>query len=266
MGDGNILSEGNERRPAQRVKKFSVTEIFGPTIQGEGIDQGVPCYFVRFGGCDFKCTWCDTPHAVLPQYVRRSKRMTEYDISEAVRRLTPGPQWVVLSGGNPAMHDLEELVFDLHCCGYKVAVETQGTKAPVWLADVDRLCVSPKPPSSGHKYTTGDLAIFFRDYSEFTLQKSFLKVVVFDQRDYAFAAMMHNEFPELPFFLSAGNDAGATVGNPDRVDERLPDQVADDLIYKGRWLANMAMVDRTMKDARVQMQQHVLYWGNEKGR
>ena len=44
-----------------KPQTWPVAEIFGPTVQGEGIDQGAVVTFVRFGGCDFKCSWCDTP-------------------------------------------------------------------------------------------------------------------------------------------------------------------------------------------------------------
>ena len=132
-------------------KKFPVAEIFGPTIQGEGIDQGVPCHFVRFGGCDFECEWCDTPHAVLAHMVRQARRLTTEEITREIESLHYGPKWIVISGGNPALHDLSELTKILQTSGFKVAVETQGTKHKEWLNTVDRLCVSPKPPSSGMK-------------------------------------------------------------------------------------------------------------------
>lgn len=96
--------------------------------------------------------------------------------------------------------------------------------------------------------------------------KAFLKVVVLDNRDYDFARMVHKAFPQYPMFVSACNDAGATVGNPDRKDERTQEQVVRDLINRGRRLANMVMVDETMNSVRVQVQNHVLYWGNERGR
>jgi 7-carboxy-7-deazaguanine synthase len=41
-----------------------ISEIFGPTIQGEGVLIGLPTVFVRTGGCDYRCSWCDSLHAV----------------------------------------------------------------------------------------------------------------------------------------------------------------------------------------------------------
>src|SRR3954469_4532211 len=94
-------------------RKFPVTEIFGPTVQGEGYDQGKPCHFVRLGGCDYRCEWCDSAHAVLPQFVRQNKRMDTQEIIDALELLPGSPQWVILSGGNPLLHDLSSLVTEL---------------------------------------------------------------------------------------------------------------------------------------------------------
>src|SRR6516162_11856022 len=101
-------------------KKFRVAEIFGPTIQGEGRHAGVPCHFIRFGGCDFRCSWCDTPFAVLPEEVSKLGQMSTIDIQSAVNRLDGDVNWIVLSGGNPGLLDLDELVRKLHVADYMV--------------------------------------------------------------------------------------------------------------------------------------------------
>lgn len=260
---------------------WPVAEVFGPTIQGEGIDQGLPAYFVRMGGCDFKCEWCDTPHAVLADSVRRLPRKGTTQILTSLKALHKGPQWVVLTGGNPLLHELGGLCTELKREGYRVSVETQGTRHKEWLNEVARVCVSPKPPSSGMRYTPDDLVAFlekmpFRSRDAITDGwwdgRIFLKVVIFDHTDYEWAKELHLAVAEatagipLPFYLSAGNDAGATVGNPSRRDERTDDQIRLDLISKARWLTNRVMVDPVMADVKVQAQFHVLLWANELGR
>lgn len=247
------------------MKHHPVTEIFGPTIQGEGELQGTPSFFVRFGGCEYRCEWCDTPHAVLPQAVRQSRKMTAEQIVDELRALTPGPKWVVLTGGNPALHDLTELVDKLHTWSYRVAVETQGAKFSNWLKWCDSLCVSPKPPSA--KLSPRDVEIRLSTFMRRVMDDTrlFFKVVVFDQTDYEWARELHERYKEVPMYLSAGNDAGRTVGNPSRIDERTRDQIARDLIRRFRWLTNYTMVDTRMCDVRIQSQQHVLLWGNERG-
>ena len=137
-------------RISPKVKTFAVIEIFGPTIQGEGAEAGMPTHFIRLGGCDFRCSWCDTMYAVEPATVRvTAHRLSVEEIVQALDRLTGAPRWVTISGGNPALHRLDPLIERLHSHDYRVSVETQGSVWRSWLGDVDRLTVSPKPPSSG---------------------------------------------------------------------------------------------------------------------
>lgn len=244
-------------------RKYPVVEVFGPTIQGEGMDQGIPCYFVRLGGCDYRCVWCDSPFAVLPELVRRADRMEAAEIVQKIQSLAQGPRWVVISGGNPMLHELGPLIDMLHQTGYKVAVETQGTTTKDWLWRCDRVCVSPKPPSSEYKTDLDTISKFLGSCQP---EVTFLKVVVQTVTDYNYARLVHRHFRKWPMFVSACNDAGSTVGNPGRKDERSPEKVTQELIDKGRWLANFLMVDPEMADVRVQVQNHVLYWANERGR
>src|SRR3954454_21929203 len=119
---------------ALRQTRFPVIELFGPTVQGEGPDQGRPAYFVRFGGCDFRCAWCDSMHAVEPALVRAgATAMSAPEIADRLGTLDAGPGLVVLSGGNPALLELGPLVDMLHEAGYEVAVETQGSRWREWL-------------------------------------------------------------------------------------------------------------------------------------
>ncbi len=259
-----------------RVKEWPVVEIFGPTVQGEGVDQGVMAHFIRFGGCDFRCDWCDTPHAVLPKEVRKNADKLD---AESIGLMLDGlhdfrPPWVVITGGNPALHDLEELVHQLHLLGYKVAVETQGSRWREWFADVDRLCVSPKPPSSKQDYNFDKVATFMRTALSvdavshpFVPNWLFLKVVVFNEEDLDWACNVRVRYPKTKFYLSAGNDAGRTVGNPGRVDTRDTVAVRDDLISKSLWLTERMFEREELRhNVVVQSQYHVLLWGNELGR
>ena len=109
------------------MSALPVVEVFGPTIQGEGELAGVPTAFVRFGGCDYRCSWCDSLFAVLPEDVRRAPRMTPAEVAAALAALEGSPEWVTLSGGNPALLELGELVALLHASGRRVTVETQGS-------------------------------------------------------------------------------------------------------------------------------------------
>lgn len=198
---------------ARRAKTVPVVEVFGPTIQGEGAVAGLPTYFVRLGGCDYRCSWCDSLHAVLPEHVREAPRLTTDTIIEQVGALGGTARWVTLSGGNPALHDLTELVETLQARGLLVAVETQGSRWRPWLADVDHLTISPKPPSSGEAGAKQreQVDAFMRHvhaarYADADVDAS-LKVVVFDQADLAYAFGIATDYPWLPFYVSVGTDS-----------------------------------------------------------
>lgn len=241
------------------MSAFPVVEVFGPTIQGEGELAGMPTAFVRFGGCDYRCTWCDSLHAVLPADVRRAPRMTATEIAAAVAQLPAGPEWVTLSGGNPALLELGGLVARLHAGGRRVAVETQGSVWRDWLADVDLLTVSPKPPSSGmataeHEAETRTFMLRAAAASPAAV----LKVVVFDPPDYEWASRLRARHPHLPFHLSCGTD-------PPGAGESHADALAG-VSARYRWLAERASADPHMAGARILPQLHVLAWGHERGR
>ena len=72
------------------MTRILVSEIFGPTVQGEGPLIGQPSVFVRTGGCDYRCSWCDTLYAVLPQYRDEWTLMTPADIMVRVNELAGG--------------------------------------------------------------------------------------------------------------------------------------------------------------------------------
>lgn len=134
------------------------------TVQGEGCQTGVPMILLRLQGCDVGCPWCDTKEtwhidamtrvAALPLALGANPRWAEMipeEIVREVRDLPPGPRWVLVTGGEPALHDLRELVAALHDEGFKVALETSGTAAGHLGADFDWICVSPKVGMPGEK-------------------------------------------------------------------------------------------------------------------
>lgn len=232
-----------------------VVEIFGPTVQGEGPDAGMPAYFVRFGGCDYRCSWCDSMHAVDPAEVRaNSERLTEEQIVQRVTKLPPGPDLVVLSGGNPVLLELGTLGLALKRHGMRVAVETQGSRWRDWLADVDRLVISPKPPSSGMAgpELLAALQVFMGNLT--SASSPAMKIVVFDQADLDWAAARHCDYPQLPLFLSAGTDVGLPEG---KTLTRLRDRY--------RWLCETVAMRTDLSTAIVLPQLHVIAWGTAKG-
>lgn len=247
---------------------FPVIEVFGPTIQGEGAEAGQPCHFVRFGGCDFRCTWCDSMYAVDPAEVRaNAERLSATAILNLLNGLDGSPRWVVLSGGNPALLDLAPLVAALQEAGYLVAVETQGSRWQPWLADVDRLTVSPKPPSSG--MVTGAHAAAFRMFmadvsSAGKLADTSLKIVVADERDLAWATNVIAMYPVGARFLSVCTPQYGEAdpdGNP--IDNDLDMLLA--VTGRYRWLCERVAAEPDLRDVKVLPQLHVIAWGSRRG-
>ncbi len=228
-----------------------ISEIFGPTIQGEGALIGQPTVFVRTGGCDYRCTWCDTPHAVDSKFRDEWKPMSAEEIFARVQELSSDKPLVVsLSGGNPAIQNLKPLIDLGKANGYKFALETQGSIAQEWFADIDILTLSPKPPSSGMNTDWDALDACVRAAGKNT--KTALKIVIFDDIDYKYAQDVAARYPKLPLYLQPGND----------FNEKAPDM--DALMERMRWLTEKVTSDEWFS-ATVLPQLHVLMWGNQRG-
>jgi len=233
------------------LKTVPVIEIFGPTVQGEGAEAGIPTHFIRLGGCDYRCAWCDTMYAVDPAVVRATARaLSGGEIVEEIVALEGSPEWVTISGGNPALHDLSSLVGGLHDAGFLVSVETQGSRWRDWLGKVDRLTISPKPPSSA--MATAQHAEQSERFMEAALaaavDRSVLKIVCFDEADLQWAKSAAARWPQLPLYLSAGTPVPAPADLRGAVGERY------------RWLCERAACDTELGRARVLPQLHVIAW------
>ncbi|NIX77291.1 7-carboxy-7-deazaguanine synthase QueE [Microvirga terricola] len=236
-----------------------ISEIFGPTVQGEGPLIGRPTVFVRTGGCDYRCRWCDTLYAVLPEFRDDWTLMSPDDILAEVDRLSGStPVLVSLSGGNPALQPLEPLIAQGRERGHSFALETQGSIPQPWFAALDWLMLSPKPPSSG--MATDWQALNECIAAAATGPQSVLKVVVFDETDYAYARDVASRYEALPIYLQVGNAA------PLMTHEGAGSEDADtEAVMRGfRWLVEKVAEDRWFT-ATVLPQLHVLAWGNRRG-
>lgn len=188
--------------------------------------------------------------------------MTQAQIAEGVFAL-PLADWVTISGGNPALHDCSELVSTLQEA-HNVAVETQGSIWKPWLAQVNMLTVSPKPPSSTmHLNTQKLLPDFMRtaltNHSPVTMC---LKVPVSDEADLDFAAGVHHEYPGVPFFVSVVTEMGGLDGAyaDGHVDSR------DEILGRWKWVTERVLARGVeFSDVRVFPQLHALLWGHDRG-
>lgn len=236
-------------------KKISISEIFGPTIQGEGALIGRPTVFVRTGGCDYRCTWCDTLHAVASKFRPEWQAMSAREILEKVRSLAgPNPLLISLSGGNPALQPLGELLALGKSAGYTFAMETQGSVAKEWFAGLDILTLSPKPPSSG---MTADRQHLQACLEAAAMASSSLKFVVADEADYFFARQVAAWFPRLPVYLQPCNPTRAEGA------DKVPAD-SEKTCAQLRWIIGRVVAD-AWYSVRVLPQLHVLLWGNKRG-
>lgn len=146
-------------------RKLPLVEDFY-TIQGEGHHTGKPAYFIRLGGCDVGCRWCDA------RFTWNPRMFPPVEVDEIVRRAVSYPaQAVVVTGGEPLLYPLEYLTSELHRHGLEIFLETSGSHAP--SGSFDWVCLSPKrqqPPL--------DEAFAIADE---------LKVIVGDDDDFAWA-------------------------------------------------------------------------------
>ncbi|HMK25364.1 MAG TPA: 7-carboxy-7-deazaguanine synthase QueE [Chitinophagaceae bacterium] len=136
------------------------------TLQGEGYHQGKAAYFIRLGGCDVGCVWCDVKDSW------DAEKHPKYDVRSLKSEVRKTPaEIVVITGGEPLMHDLDELTRELQQAGLKTHIETSGAYplSGTW----DWICVSPKKFKSP---LPGILPLAHE-----------LKIVVFNQSDLSWA-------------------------------------------------------------------------------
>lgn len=145
--------------------RYPVMEHFY-TLQGEGFHQGRAAYFVRLGGCDVGCVWCD----VKDSWDAGKHPLMSVDEIVGHIKSTPA-KLVVVTGGEPLMHDLNALTSGLKQNNYEVNIETSGAYA--LSGDFDWVCVSPKK--------------FKAPLPEILPYANELKVVIFNRSDFAWA-------------------------------------------------------------------------------
>jgi organic radical activating enzyme len=136
------------------------------TLQGEGFHQGKAAYFIRLGGCDVGCVWCDVKESWdAEKHEKAAIQNLKLKIKE-----TPA-QIVVITGGEPLMYDLNEWTKELKQSGYKTHLETSG--AYPLSGNWDWICLSPKK--------------FKAPLPEILPKANELKVIVFNKSDFDWA-------------------------------------------------------------------------------
>jgi 7-carboxy-7-deazaguanine synthase len=226
-----------------------VSEIFGPTIQGEGALAGQLSHFLRTFGCSYRCNWCDSMHAVDPNQSSKAHRLTAGEIVERVHWLKAPAPWLTITGGDPVDWDLTGVVVPLSA-EYRIAVETQGARWQEWLEYCHLITVSPKGPSSG-MVDRLDPAIL-QKYHARLRARMVLKLVCFDDADLDFAERIRRFLPDIQMYLSAGTEVNAK-------------HPAAAVTQQYKWLAEAVIERPKLVNCVILPQLHVLIWGQEPG-
>jgi organic radical activating enzyme len=136
------------------------------TIQGEGFYQGKAAYFIRLGGCDVGCHWCDVKESW------DAEAHPKIEILEIVKEAAKYPgRMAVVTGGEPLMHNLDLLCETLHTFGFQTNIETSG--AHPLSGKWDWICFSPKKFKAPHP------SIYPEAHE--------LKVIIYNKSDFAWA-------------------------------------------------------------------------------
>lgn len=155
------------------TSKLPVMEAFY-TLQGEGAHQGRAAYFIRLGGCDVGCVWCD---------VKESWDASKHPviaIEEIVAKASAYPgRLAVITGGEPLLHNLDLLTEALHKQGFETNMETSGS-SPL-SGHWDWICLSPKK--------------FKAPLTEVIEKANELKVVIFNKHDFKWAETYAAQVP-----------------------------------------------------------------------
>ena len=161
------------------------------TIQGEGFHQGRAAYFIRLGGCDVGCVWCDVKDSWDAD--KHPQHNIEYIISQVQET---SAKLVVITGGEPLMHNLAALTTSLQAAGLETNIETSG--AHPLSGSWNWICLSPKK--------------FKAPLPEILPHANELKVVIFNKSDFEWAETYARQMnPQCKLYLQPEWDKASIV-------------------------------------------------------
>lgn len=150
------------------------------SIQGEGAHTGKPSYFIRIGGCDVGCHWCDVKESWNPDL------HPIMEVEEVIQAALIWPaRTVIITGGEPLIYNLDVLCEKLHSNGFTVHLETSG--AYPMSGKIDWVCLSPKktaPPLNDVLTVVDELKVIVHNNDDLKWAESFVKMVPADAKLY----------------------------------------------------------------------------------
>ncbi len=166
------------------MQKYFLSEIFF-SVNGEGLQIGIPMAFIRLSGCNLRCKWCDTKDS----WVQKDQVSLDDIVKEVDNYDT---EWVCITGGEPLLQDIKPLIKKLQ---YKISLETNGTIYDDIIKEIDFVSVDIKTPSSEMK---NDFTVLQKVLDN--TKDGQLKTVISDENDYLFVKNSLNEI-DLKFPL-----------------------------------------------------------------
>ncbi|MCD6572964.1 MAG: radical SAM protein [Thermoplasmata archaeon] len=207
---------------------MKINEIFY-SLQGEGIDAGLPTIFIRLTGCNLRCNYCDTRYAFY-----EGKYMAIDEIMESIKKWNS--RRVCITGGEPLLQkNVYGLIEKLLEKGYEISVETNGSISIMKLSKMDvKIKMDIKLPSSGmhDKMLFGNISLLRGDDE--------LKFIIWNKQDYEYAK--------------------------DIIARYKP---RCQIIMQPVWGSKIKLAEWILKDeldARYSIQLHKILWGNKRGK
>lgn len=143
------------------------------TIQGEGFHQGKAAYFIRLGGCDVGCHWCDVKESW------DASKFPRHQVEHIVQSAKAfAGRLAVITGGEPLMHNLDELCNQLQNNGFRTNIETSGAYS--LSGSWDWICLSPKKfkePLPEIIAVAHELKVIIYNKSDFSWAESFINTI-----------------------------------------------------------------------------------------
>jgi len=201
----SIISKINNISQIKHNNKEGITELTVMesfyTIQGEGYYQGSAAYFIRLGGCDVGCVWCDVkdswdasrhPQLNVDNIVNDAvAEVNGNNLADSVNNVI-----AVITGGEPLMHNLDSLTSALKLKGFRTNIETSGS-SPM-SGSWDWICLSPKK--------------FKAPLPEVVPYANELKVVIFNEHDFIWAETYASQVSEsCKLYLQPEWDKASTI-------------------------------------------------------
>jgi 7-carboxy-7-deazaguanine synthase len=224
------------------VAELVVSEVFGPTIQGEGPSTGRRAGFVRLGRCNLACTWCDTPYTWDWSRYDPDVELHRVDSAGVVARIEAmDVPMVVVTGGEPLLQQAALLSLLPWLRPRRIEVETAGTIVPraELLGLVDQFNVSPKLANSGNPVERRYKADVLRAFVE--TGKAVFKFVV----------TRPEELDEV-----------AAFGLPDASVWIMPEGTSAERVREGLAALAESVIERGWN---ITTRLHVELWGNTRG-